>query len=382
MFLKLQAIVFALSLLSVSLGRPFESDFHPRRLRKPALVRAQVIRAQVQPRDAPTTCTNQCGTLTVKVSGTATVNAPFTVTFGSAATPTVPPVSALGNFGSCSIPEIEFGTGFDGHVGTSFRPVDQASYKTGSAHDISVITGFICDALINTCGADPTAQATCVKAQTASAAQLPQEGIDADVFNGLFGIQTFFKDVTPISDSTGAPVSANVSAPAGASTSVKLTSFLSTAAVYAPLSLSTPVPSSPSSSHGSATHDAATHTTHTTESTSSTTSTTSSTTSSPASSPSPPVKSSQTSNNLQTFTSALGGIPAPAVVASGKQFQVEGNKSLFNDQVDALSRSCADQQNSCSNAANAGRDQGGLTVAACRQQQIDCDTVNGVTGNN
>ena len=32
----------------------------------------------------------------------------------------------LGNFGSCSVPQIEFGQGFDGRKETSFRPVDMS----------------------------------------------------------------------------------------------------------------------------------------------------------------------------------------------------------------------------------------------------------------
>jgi hypothetical protein len=34
--------------------------------------------------------------------------------------------STVGNFGSCSVPQIEFGTGFDGRKETSFQPVDQS----------------------------------------------------------------------------------------------------------------------------------------------------------------------------------------------------------------------------------------------------------------
>ena len=31
----------------------------------------------------------------------------------------------IGNFGSCSIPQIQFGAGFDGRRETSFEPVDK-----------------------------------------------------------------------------------------------------------------------------------------------------------------------------------------------------------------------------------------------------------------
>ena len=52
-----------------------------------------------------------------------------TVTFGSSV-PLLPvptsPASNVGNFGSCTLPQIEFGTGFDNRKETSFQPVDQS----------------------------------------------------------------------------------------------------------------------------------------------------------------------------------------------------------------------------------------------------------------
>ena len=36
------------------------------------------------------------------------------------------PARDIGNFGSCSVPEIEFGAGFDNRKETSFRPVDHS----------------------------------------------------------------------------------------------------------------------------------------------------------------------------------------------------------------------------------------------------------------
>ena len=36
------------------------------------------------------------------------------------------PTGIIGNFGKCSIPQIEFGTGFDGRKETSFQPVDKS----------------------------------------------------------------------------------------------------------------------------------------------------------------------------------------------------------------------------------------------------------------
>jgi hypothetical protein len=38
--------------------------------------------------------------------------------------------STIGNFGSCSVPQIEFGAGFDGRKETSFQPVDKSASLT------------------------------------------------------------------------------------------------------------------------------------------------------------------------------------------------------------------------------------------------------------
>ena len=42
----------------------------------------------------------------------------------------------IGDFGSCSVPQIEFGQGFDGRKETSFKPVDQ-SESIGSSHSLA-----------------------------------------------------------------------------------------------------------------------------------------------------------------------------------------------------------------------------------------------------
>ena len=39
--------------------------------------------------------------------------------------------AAIGNFGKCSVPQIEFATGFDNRKETSFQPVDRTSYDHG-----------------------------------------------------------------------------------------------------------------------------------------------------------------------------------------------------------------------------------------------------------
>jgi hypothetical protein len=61
------------------------------------------------------------------VTGTApeaTNTAAVTVSVGDPA-PTAAPTGNIGDFGSCSVPEIEFGVGFDGRKETSFQPVDK-----------------------------------------------------------------------------------------------------------------------------------------------------------------------------------------------------------------------------------------------------------------
>ena len=63
----------------------------------------------------------------------------------------------------------------------------------------------MCDALVNTCGADATARSTCTTAQSAasrveSTDKLPMTGASADAFNAAFGIITNYANVTPLDD--------------------------------------------------------------------------------------------------------------------------------------------------------------------------------------
>ncbi|KAF7336646.1 hypothetical protein MVEN_02099100 [Mycena venus] len=388
MFSKSQAVVFALSILSVSLGRPFDSETHVKR-HKPAMVRAQVvraqvIRAQVVPRDASASCTT-C-TRTVTVSGTATASAEFTVTasaaftvtaVGSSPTSTASPTSIV-NFGACSAPQIEFGAGFDNRTETSFRPVDQVSYNHDSADDITVIADFICSALVTTCGANPVAQAMCARAQSAAAAEIPQEGIDADVFNAVFGFFTNFKNVEALSN-TGEPITGSTNSSAASPSLTAATSASTDVLSSTAVSNATTTPTVSTSSHNAATHDAsATHLPPPPPPPPTTLITVVQTSAAPTEPAPTSAAGNSNSNNLQSFTGALGGISAPPVVASGNnQFQVEGVNSPFNTKADALSRSCSVQQNDCANAANLSKNQGSLTVAACHTQQSACNAANG-----
>ncbi|GJE88644.1 hypothetical protein PsYK624_047270 [Phanerochaete sordida] len=247
--------------------------------------------------------------------------------------------SGIGNFGSCSVPQIEFGAGFDNRKETSFEPVDKTSYNHGSAQNIDIITQFMCDQLVNSCGADATAKATCATAKTAADTKTAKTGAQADAFNAVFGITTNFAAVTALDDqgqpiagsATGSDNAASASAaPAAASTTAAATSAATSAAT-------TKAAVTSSAAAAAATSAAAT-----------------------------------SGQNLQTFTGALGGVTPPAVTASGAQFQVDGN-SAFNNLSDALTRSCDVQHNQCANAANASGNKGDLTVAACGDQQTQCD---------
>ncbi|KAH8118038.1 hypothetical protein DFH11DRAFT_1541287 [Phellopilus nigrolimitatus] len=235
--------------------------------------------------------------------------------------------SGVGNFGSCTTPQIQFGVGFDNRKETSFEPVDQTSFNHGSADNIDIISKFICDTLTNTCGADQTAKDTCTKATAAADAVTAKTGGQADAFNAAFGITTNFAAVTEVDDQGNAVAGTGSGSAAGSAV----------AAVATAVSAATPAAATAASSPAAATVAAA------------------------------------SGGNLQTFTGALGGVTAPAVTDAGNgQFQVDGN-SAFNSLQNALVRSCDVQHNQCSNAANSSGNQGALTVAACGDQDTQCE---------
>ncbi|EMD33508.1 hypothetical protein CERSUDRAFT_118084 [Gelatoporia subvermispora B] len=236
--------------------------------------------------------------------------------------------SGAGNFGSCSVPQIAFGAGFDGRKETSFEPADKTSFNHGSAQNIDIISQFICGQLSSACGADQTAQTTCATASAAADAQPAGTGAQADAFNAAFGITTDFAAVAEVDDQ-GNVVAGSTS---GAVASAAAPSPATSAAAAA------------TSSAVAATSAAA-----------------------------PAATLAATGGNLQTFTDALGGVNPPAVTAlSNGQFQVDGN-SAFNSLQSALQRSCDVQNNQCADAANASGNKGGLTVAACNAQQSQCN---------
>lgn len=59
---------------------------------------------------------------------TVTVTASAAAATSTAAAATAAASSDIGDFGSCSIPQIEFATGFDNRKETSFQPVDKSAW--------------------------------------------------------------------------------------------------------------------------------------------------------------------------------------------------------------------------------------------------------------
>ncbi|RPD59979.1 hypothetical protein L226DRAFT_462918 [Lentinus tigrinus ALCF2SS1-7] len=260
------------------------------------------------------------------IAGTGSAAAQQALTDGS---------GGIGDFGSCSVPQIEFGTGFDNRKETAFEPVDKTSYNHGSAQNIDIITQFICDTLTNSCGADATAKATCAKAKAAADTGAAKTGVQADLFNAVFGISTTFSQVAAVDDQGNVIAGSTGSAVAVSSTAAAAATSTSAAAA----ATTTAAATSTKSSAAAATSSAA----------------------------------AVSGDNLQTFTGALGGVTPPPVTANADgSFQVQGNAS-FKDLNNALTRSCDVQHNQCANAANASGNKGDLTVSACGDQQTQCN---------
>ncbi|KAH7873733.1 uncharacterized protein C8R40DRAFT_1111520 [Lentinula edodes] len=170
----------------------------------PATVTVTVTAADAASTSAAATDAATDATSAADVATTSVAVASATAAASSSAAVATSTASAadIGNFGSCTVPQIQFGVGFDNRRETAFEPVDQTSYNHGSADNIAVITDFMCNTLTNTCGADATAKATCATAQAAAAAGLAQTGDQADKFNAVFGIITTFAQV-PVVSNTG-----------------------------------------------------------------------------------------------------------------------------------------------------------------------------------
>ncbi|KAL1744383.1 hypothetical protein HDZ31DRAFT_38732 [Schizophyllum fasciatum] len=123
----------------------------------------------------------------------------------------------VGSFGSCTKPEISFGTGFDGRTESSFRPINRLSYDRGSALNIATVTKVICDTLTS-CGADKTALDNCAKGAAAAKAAPEGTGAQADAFNLAFGLKTNFSAIKAVAASGSGDSGSSATTSAAAST--------------------------------------------------------------------------------------------------------------------------------------------------------------------
>lgn len=89
------------------------------------------------------------------------------------------------DFGSCSDPTIKFANGLDGRKEAAFAPVNAADFNQGSALNIGVISGFICQQLQDKCKAGADATTACTKGQLDAATKTGQAA--ADAFNAALG---------------------------------------------------------------------------------------------------------------------------------------------------------------------------------------------------
>lgn len=90
------------------------------------------------------------------------------------------------NFGTCGSPTILFEAGLDGRNTEAFVAEDQESYNHGSALNIAVIAGFICQRLDSSCKAAADVVASCTSASAAAVATTQNQAA-ADVFNSILG---------------------------------------------------------------------------------------------------------------------------------------------------------------------------------------------------
>src|SRR3569833_3624498 len=91
------------------------------------------------------------------------------------------------DFGSCGNPTILFEAKHNGRNTEAFIAEDQKSFNHGSALNIAVIAGFICQRLGSSCNAPTAVQATCTSASAAAVATTQNQAA-ADVFNSILGV--------------------------------------------------------------------------------------------------------------------------------------------------------------------------------------------------
>ncbi|KAK4948034.1 hypothetical protein LTR10_013088 [Elasticomyces elasticus] len=88
------------------------------------------------------------------------------------------------DFGSCGNPTILFEAGLDGRNTDAFIAQDQTDFNHGSALNIAVVAGFICQRLGSPCDAPADVQASCTSASAAAVATTQNQAA-ADVFNSI-----------------------------------------------------------------------------------------------------------------------------------------------------------------------------------------------------
>ncbi|CAO1606238.1 hypothetical protein XANCAGTX0491_009739 [Xanthoria calcicola] len=236
------------------------------------------------------------------------------------------------DFGSCSDPTIKFADGLDGRKEASFAPNSDSDFNHGSALNIAVISGFICQQLNDKCKAAADAVAACEKGKEAAANAKGQDAADASNAarggNGGEAAQEEEEDVT---------------CDDGASTT---TSASSAAAVSSTDTMATGANSDDSAAANADDNSPSTETPQNT--------------------------------NIQTFTGTLGGPPPPIIETAGaeKPFRIttaNGKTDTFVGKGTALSRSCAVQHNACADAVHGGEIRGG--VGRCDEQERECNAV-------
>lgn len=90
------------------------------------------------------------------------------------------------DLGTCSDATILFEDGLDGRNTPAFIAENQNDFNHGSALNIAVIAGFICQRLGSPCNAPADVQASCTSASAAAVATT-QDQAAADAFNAIMG---------------------------------------------------------------------------------------------------------------------------------------------------------------------------------------------------
>lgn len=100
--------------------------------------------------------------------------------------PAALPKRAALDLGSCSNANILFESGLDGRNTNAFIAANQDDFNHGSALNIAVIAGFICQRLGSPCNAPSGTQDSCAQASSAAVAAT-QDQSAADAFNAIMG---------------------------------------------------------------------------------------------------------------------------------------------------------------------------------------------------